>query len=207
MKKLILMIFLLGLLATPTWAVPTYNFHGVTNNNDADTLIGETQISVEVTALGEQVLFTFNNSGPEASYISDVLFFDGVLLDIDYLIDDGVTVDFQEGSNQSNNFDSKFSLPISTFSVVGQAKNKPGSKWGVDPGESLGVVFTLQEDTYYLDVLEGLNDGTIVIGIKVQGFDSGGSERFTTIVPAPGAIVLGSIGLMLVGWMKRRRTL
>lgn len=231
---LILVLAALSLLTSRLDATVTYSFDHIPEDGDdsvniADGLIGESQLFVEVSMVidpvddSEQALFTFINTGDEPCYIAGVYFYDGVLLDIAALIDadEGVTylpdgdeyVDFDENAlngNPGGGIEDYVAKLVVGYEMVDDAEaDNPYVTWGVNPDESLGVLFDLTDGSTYDDVLAGLDSGVILIAIKVQGFDSEGSEGFINngVVPAPGAVLLGSIGVSLVGWLRRRRTI
>jgi hypothetical protein len=192
-----------------------FGFGGLTNNSLIDTAIAEAQLGLEVTASGTQALFKFYNVGPEASSITDVYFDDdtGSLMGISSLIDadDGVGgdsgVDFSLGGSPPDLPGGNAVNFQVTAGFLADADSRVQHN-GVNPGEYLGIIFDLHSSAGAMEMFEGLMNGTLRVGIHVQGFDSGGSESLinneTAHAPLPGAVVLGALGLGCVQFVRRR---
>ena len=201
----------LVLAATPAHAV-VLGFGCISNNLAGNCAIGEAQLTVDVTdSGGGTVLFSFSNAGPTASSITDVYFDDGSLLALAVVINDLVApgiVDFEQGASPGNlpaaeNADPDFN----TTAGFSADSNPPSQPNGVNPGETLGILFALQASQDYFDVLDELADGRLRIGIHVQGFASGGSESLVNApLPEPGTFALLALGAATLVAARSRRS-
>ncbi len=198
-----------------------YGFENITSNSVADAATGEAQLFVDVTDAGSGlVLFTFINTGPLASSITDVYFDDGTLLGLSGLVDrdddDLVAGTFGDSGVDFSPLVSPPNLPghndvspsfVVTAGFLADSDSPNLMANGVNPGETLGVLFGLQGGGIFDDIISELGTGELRIGIHFQGFDGGGSESFInppTVIPAPAAAILGMIGLGVVGIVRKK---
>jgi hypothetical protein len=202
----------LALLATLLWVgtgqAVTLGFENISANLVGDAVIGEAQLTVDVTdAGGGQVLFTLNNAGPQASSITDVYFDDGgLLLGIASIDNSDPGVSFSElATPPSLPAANQATPPFQATAGLSANSDPPVQPNGVNPGESLGIVLDLLGGQTFADAVAALNDGSLRIGIHVQGFASGGSESFVG-VPEPHAAILFGVGALLVTAGIRRRS-
>ena len=225
---LVSLVFVL-LLILPTAAqaeIYEYNQWSVVEGNSGDPGAIAAQFSVEVTddfedKVGEQVLFTFRNNGPLPSIIADIYFDDGALVEIANIINSS-GVNFFDPANPANLPGGENVVPEFETSGDFSADFEKGAGNGVDPGESVGIVFNLKPDKYFANVINAIHVGfnpdlyydfvnqnwladNLRIGLHVQG--TGENEDFSDtfiLTPVPGAFILGILGLGLAGIKLRK---
>jgi hypothetical protein len=202
LKTLLLLLALVLLIPLSSHAA-FYSFYNITNNNATDAAIGETQLRVNVTDAGSgNVLFAFENTGPYPSSITDIYFEQGVLGSFISLDDSDPGVSFGEGASPPNLPGGND--PSVNFATYKSFDSNPAAQPnGVNPGESLGITFSLASGSSFSDVLAGLDSGSMRVGIHVQGFTGGGSESFVT--PIPSTVLLMIPGLLGLARFIRRK--
>lgn len=182
----------------------------ITSNGAASVAQGLAGVSVSVTQVAGGVRFGISVGGLDAMSVSNIYWDNsaGVLGSISLLDPSGPGVAFVVDPSPGN-------LPAG--STVGFTEHfevralPPPSSGGMNPGESLGVEFSLAASTTFSDVSSALASGQLRIGMHVIAFANGASESFVSlppqeqpVIPLPTGASLAAAGLALVGSRRRR---
>ncbi len=205
MKRIALSGLLVALSATLAHSAE-FDFSAITANDPSGNAqaAAEAQLKLIVTETpAGQVLFTFQNNGPEAMFIADIYFDDNA-----GVLDSLVGID---NSDPGVNFTTTGAPPnLPSGNTVGFASDydvhasNPSATHGVNPGESVGVLFDLAPGMSLNDVVMAIGNGSLLVGVHVQGFAGGFSESLIA-TPEPATVALALVALAIGGVFAYRR--
>jgi hypothetical protein len=204
MKKLLLTLGLCALLSTPALAGQTFEF---TTQADLLSFVRIASESSSATATLTQIdsVSPYDDGTAIVGSVGYVGGVQGSLATLDY-VGIGLTSynlsgysDFQMRVNNDNDDAWKYRLFVSTTT-----ESTIYSAWTPINGTVIGPP---QSATLSLDISGLLNLANVdAIGLQI-GANRNDYYHTSITIPAPGAILLGGIGVGLVGWLKRRKTL
>jgi len=161
----------------------------------------------------------------QASVLGNTYYNPNVDADIDLLTDESGNADGYDGyetksflpaSQQLHSEHYPFRADVSNFLVYGLGDFDPDGEihnYNAEDGSTGVVTGSVGEEQAYSVSVTGFTR----VHWDVYGFDdtnfkgnwesNANSHDSTFVIPAPGAVLLGSIGVGLVGWLRRRRTL
>lgn len=208
-KQIVAVCVVLLTVAGSVSANVTLSFRAISNNSGISAALApQFALDVSDTTDGNILFRLWNHVGIPCS-ITKVYFENPEsVLTLPGDITNSAGVNFTSPTNPGNLPEGN-TIGFQTDPFGAGTQGKP--KTGIDAtDEYVDIRFGL--NTTYANVEAKLLAASMRIGIHVQSINGDTSDSFVTMtpppsVPAPAAVALGSIGIALVGWLRRRNAI
>ena len=229
MKKRILMFIIIvyACMALPVRAeFQEFEFRALTANPMPEslselvaqfTLTVTTESRLGYTIQSGQVGLIFSNTGSIPSQITEIYIDDGVLggESPDIYTNPGGSSTFIANDVNPNNLPGA-PTGFNATELYSADIDPANPSDGVDPGDSVALIFDLANGKTWDDIIASINEGFInnyeysdidtdlAIGIHVRSIGITSQSQGLILVPLPATILLGFIGLGVGGWKLRK---
>ncbi len=217
-----LVLVFVVILSTEARAV-MFDIWGVVENNSNDPVTDQLSVNVTPGPGSNQVKFTFiNDAAGDPSSTTGLYFDDGALFGISNIDNSDPGVSFINPATSPAEFKGANTVnpPFVTSTGFSAQSTSPPYHDGVNPGESVGIVFDLKAGKTFADVIDAIYlgftdpadytgvgswyDESLRIGINVQGIGPNDESDSYILTPVPGAVLLGLLGLSVAGVKLRK---
>jgi hypothetical protein len=183
-----------------------YSFYAITSNDPSGyaQLVGENQLSMDVSLLGMgQVRLIFSNEGSSDAVVHRIYFDYMPELNLGLVaINDGNGVEFTTARVKPSNLPAGNSLENDFVSDLGFASLNPSPHRGINPGESLELILSYNDN---VDFMGALGNEDLRVGVHVISLGEY-SESFVNVVPEPATLPMILVGSTLLRWFRIRKS-
>ena len=183
-----------------------FAFYSITDNDPSGyaQFVGESQLYMDVTLLSMgQVSLVFTNTGPVASSVSRIYFDYNPELSLSLVtINDGGGVEYAANPSNPKNLPSGNNQTEAFISDLAFSSDNPSPHKGINPYESLELIFNHNDAYNFLDSLESeeLRVGLHVISLGEY------SESFVNNIPEPATAPLFFLGTAALRWLRIKKS-
>ena len=194
--------FWLAALTCPLHAFYEYDLQVFTNNGG---FASGADLNLYVIASSENpglVDFTFHNQSLVNSAIAELYFENNLLLSTAAITNGDGTLFNQTAAPKNLPSGRTLSPAFTTTDNLAFDSDPAPPKYGINPGESLKITFSLTEGSSFAAVLDALDSAALRIGAHVIALPDGSSE--SAVTPEPATVFLLALGSLALLRRKRR---
>ena len=149
-------------------------------------------------------LFTFTNNGDNGGVLGRIFIRENDLITFNSIADESEGVSFSGPDYKNAMLPGGHDLGFTPHNTYAIEADPARPKNGLHYQDYVSVLFDINDNVMFSDVINSISGGTLGVGLHVQALPGDSSAAFVaTAVPEPATLMLMGIGAMLLRHKKR----